>query len=63
MYGNHTRERAAEIAAQKTTETGKRHIIIESEDEPGKWTIGVPLKSIMTGDNLRELIESRLKGK
>jgi hypothetical protein len=58
MFGNHNYNKAVKLAAKKSKELGKKCAVFPSEDEPGKFTIGVPIKATTVG----ELIES-LKAK
>lgn len=53
MFGNHELKKALEIALQKTFETGQQHKVFPAEDEPGKYTIGVPVKASSIEDILK----------
>jgi len=57
MFGNHTYEEAVKIAEQKTRELGKQCVVAESEDEPGKFTVGVPVQATSFAE-IRRLIRN-----
>lgn len=52
MYGEHSFEKARQIADQKTAETGQQHIVVPCEGENSHlFTVGVPIKAV-TADEL-----------
>lgn len=45
MFGKHSLEDAIAIAEQRTKETGEHCIVMEVEESPGLYTIGVPVRA------------------
>lgn len=62
MYGNHDYETASRIAAEKTSETGKTHTALPSQDDPNLYTIGVEIKGI-SGKEFKANLLKRLTEK
>jgi hypothetical protein len=59
MFGNHTYEEAVKLAASKEKELGRKCTVFPSDDEPGKFTIGVEVKAISGADFIKRLTEGR----
>jgi len=66
MFGNHDYQTAVKIAAEKSKESGKEHIVVNALGDNGKplkglYTIGVPIeatsfeeiKAILSGKGAR----------
>lgn len=61
-FGNHDFETAVKIAAEKEKELGRGCKVFPSEDEPGKFTIGIEIKA-MSGLDLINRASSMVEGK
>lgn len=61
MFGNHDYKTAARIAKEKSAELKKHCDVFPSEEEPGKFTIGVQV-SFLTGDQFKKRIIERYRG-
>jgi len=57
VFGDHTLEEAKRIAVAKSLELGQRCIVVASDDAPGLYTIGVPVKSLSGADFIKQLKE------
>lgn len=59
MFGNHNYDDAVKIAEQKTRETGEHHIVMEVEESPGLYTIGVPVKAY-SGEEFIAMLKGKI---
>lgn len=57
MFGEHDRDKAEAIAAEKEIELGRKCIVVPGIEDPKKWTVGVAVNSMTSQDfidNLRK---------
>jgi hypothetical protein len=59
MFGNHDYEAAVRLAAEKAKELGRSCTVFPSEEEPGKFTIGVAIKAT-SGAEFLDRIKAKL---